>query len=302
MLSLLRLIRLPNLFIVALTQWLLYERIILPALQSQQITPTLPRDQFHLFIIVTILITAGGYIVNDIVDVRTDLVNKPSQVIIGRRIASATAYWLYFCFNLGGFLFSMYLAFVGDRISLLFIFPTAVVGLLAYSIFLKKRPLSGNVLISLYCAGVALIVWLAEAPALTLLPAPVLARVTHLLTYYAVFAFFSTFFREIVKDLEDQEGDLVIGARTAPIAWGNLAAKRFAGASIILLLLYLIYFAIMQFSNMISPGKIVLILLIIMTLIATVLLIRSKDTDDYHRLSQFTKVVMLWGILLLLFF
>ncbi len=301
MLSLLRLIRLPNLFIVALTQWLLYERIIIPALESQYIMPTLLREQFHLFIIITVLITAGGYIVNDIVDVRTDLVNKPDQVIIGRRITSATAYWLYFCFNLGGFLFSTYLAFVVDRMSLLFIFPTAVVGLLAYSIWLKKRPLSGNVLISLYCAGVALIVWLAEAPALTLLPAPVLARVTHLFTYYAVFAFFSTLFREIVKDLEDQKGDAATGARTAPIAWGSLTAKRIAGASIVLLLLYLVYFTIMQFSNVMSSGKIALLLLIIMTFIATILLIRSKNTDDYHRLSQFTKAIMLWGILLLLF-
>ncbi|MFN7116225.1 MAG: geranylgeranylglycerol-phosphate geranylgeranyltransferase [Saprospiraceae bacterium] len=302
MIALLRLIRLPNLVIVALTQWLLYNRILLPAFQTQQIAPTLPPEQFYWFIVVTVLITAGGYIINDLVDIRIDLVNKPNRVIIGRRIATATAYWFYFCINLTGFLLATYLAFVGNRVSLLFIFPTAVVGLLIYSIFLKKRPLSGNVLIALYCAGVALIVWLAEQPSLAQLSPAALTRITQLLTYYAVFAFFSTLFREIIKDLEDQPGDAANGARTLPIVWGALAAKRLAGASALSLLLYLVYFAYLQFASLVYSGKIALLILMLLLLLALGLLLRAHETRHYHRLSQLTKVIMLWGILLLLFF
>jgi len=298
--SLLRLIRLPNLLIVALTQWLLYEQIILPALDSQQLTPTLPPDQFHLFIIITVLITAGGYIINDIVDVKIDLLNKPNRVIIGRKIATSTANWLYFCFNLLGFLFALYLAFVGDRMSLLFMFPAAVVGLFLYSVKLKRQPLSGNILVSLYTAGVALIVWIAEYPALIQIPAQSLARVTHLLTYYAVFAFFSNLFREIVKDLEDADGDAAIGARTVPIAWGIITAKRLAGAAIMILLLYLIYFSYTIFTSITSSGKIALALLIILIGMAGAMLLHAQTVKDYHRLSQFVKMIMLWGILLLL--
>ncbi len=300
--SLLRLIRFPNLLIVALTQYLLYNRIILPALDAQQIQPTLLSNPFYLFILVTILITAGGYIINDIKDVKIDLLNKPKQVIVGRKISLATAYWLYFCFNLMGFIFALYLALVGNRMALLFIFPVAVVGLLAYSVFLKKRPLSGNILVSLYCAGVALIVWIAEQPAIVQLPAPTLTRVTQLFTYYAVFAFFSTLFREIIKDLEDAPGDAAAGASTIPVAWGTGVAKRIAGAAAGVLLLYLLYFFYALFSQISLAGNIALGILIFFIGVALLLLLRAKEIYQYHRLSQLTKWIMLAGILLLFIF
>lgn len=300
--SLLRLIRFPNLVIVALTQFLLYDRIILPALQAQQISPTLPQDQFLLFIWVTVFITAGGYIINDIADVPIDLLNKPEKIIIGRKITAATAYWLYFLINLLGFLFALYLALIGNRMSLLFIFPVAVIGLLAYSVFLKKRPLSGNVLVSLYCAGVALIVWIAEQPALEQLSSSMLLHVKYLLTYYAVFAFFATLFREIVKDLEDMEGDTAAAARTAPIAWGIIVAKRLAYLAAGILLLYLIYFAYTMFYQIPLAGNIALITLILLIAISVILLVSAKTVRQYHRLSQLAKYIMLAGILLLLVF
>jgi 4-hydroxybenzoate polyprenyltransferase len=300
--SLLRLIRFPNLIIVALTQFLLYYKIILPALQTQQISPTLPFEQLLLFILITVFITAGGYIINDIADVRIDLLNKPHRILIGRKISTATAYWLYFIVNLIGFLLAMYLALVGRRMSLLFIFPVAVVGLLAYSVWLKKRPLSGNILVSLYCAGVALIVWIAEAPALSQLRAPALDRVTHLLTYYAVFAFFSTLFREIVKDLEDAEGDAAAGARTVAIAWGVGAAKRLAGAVAGLLLLYLLYFGYNTFQKIPIVGTVAILFVTLMIGTGWFLLIKANNMQQYHQVSQLAKVMMLAGILLLLVF
>ena len=186
--------------------------------------------------------------------------------------------------------------------SLLFIFPIAVIGLLAYSVVLKKRPLSGNVLISLYCAGVALIVWIAAEPSIMKLPAPILAQVTHLFTYYAVFAFFSTLFREVVKDLEDAPGDAAAGARTVPIAWGVTNAKRLASMTAIILLLYLFYFFYTMFGQMPLIGNFALAILIIMIIIAIGLLLLAKDIRAYHRLSQLAKVIMLAGILLLLIF
>lgn len=298
--SFLRLIRFPNLVIVALTQYLLYQRIILPALDNQQIVRTLPQDQFLLFIIVTVFITAGGYIINDIIDVKIDSLNKPLKIIIGRKITMVTAYWLYFCFNLLGFLFALYLALVGNRMSLLFIFPGAVIGLLLYSAFLKKRPLSGNLLVSLYCAGVALIIWIAEQPSLLQLSGTAFTYVAHLFTYYAVFAFFATLFREIVKDLEDATGDAAAGAQTAPIAWGVTPAKRLASTAVIVLLLYLLYFSYIMFERVPLAGSIGLSALIILIGIAFVRLIAAKEIRQYHELSQLAKGIMLAGILLLL--
>ncbi len=300
--ALLRLIRFPNLVIVALTQYLLFYRIIVPALERHDLSTALEFDQFSLFILVTVLITAGGYIINDLVDLRIDRINKPERVIIGRRISHRTAYWLYFCINLTGFLLATFLAFVADRMQLLFIFPAAVVGLLSYSVILKKRPLWGNVLVSLYCAGVAGIVWLAEHPAIARLPESAWAKVIQLLGFYAAFAFISTMFREIIKDIEDIHGDAALNARTAPIAWGESIAKILAAAAAILLigLLVLAVFSLRQY--MVPFGLVMIAVIIILTTLALFMLVKARNKKAYHNISQFTKLIMLSGILLILFF
>lgn len=300
--SLLRLIRFPNLIIVALTQYLLFEQIISPTLQQQQIEPALDATQFLLFVLVTVLITAGGYIINDIVDLKIDQINKPDKVIVGKKIAHSTAYWLYFCINLLGFILAVFLAFDVPRTALLFLFPVAVIGLLFYSIILKKLPLWGNLLVSFYCAGVAYIIGIAESPALQKVPAIDLQKVTQLLTVYAIFAFLSTLFREIVKDMEDTQGDAQLQARTMPIAWGIRTAKTIATATAGLLILLLIFVAFTMQTFLLPFGNLFIGLIIILTGIAIFLLLQANNKTAYHRLSQFAKIIMLSGILLLLFF
>ncbi len=300
--SLFRLIRLPNLLIVALTQYLLYLRVVLPVLYHYGVTPALHERQFLLLVIITLMISAGGYIVNDIVDLRIDLVNKPDRVIVGRHISHATAYWLYSCLNLTGFIFAMYLAFVVERVVLLSLFPAAVVGLLWYSVYLKKRPLAGNVLVALYCAGVAALVWLAEQPALAQLPPEAARSTARLLGFYAVFAFLSTLFREIVKDLEDAHGDALGGARTAPVAWGTLTAKAIATGTCGLLLLALALGGYALQAQLYAGGLPFLGLTAGLSCVALFLLWRATTPRNYYLLSQLAKVIMLCGLLLLLFF
>lgn len=298
----LRLIRFPNLTIVALTQFLLYHQIILPALQAATITPTFTQQLFFLFIFVTILITAGGYIINDLIDLEIDLLNKPERVIISRKIPHQTAYWLYFVLNATGFILSLYIAFLTNRMQLLFIFPVAVSGLLVYSLWLKKRLLSGNILIAVYCAGVAAIVWIAELPALKKLPTVDYEHVIQLSLFYAGFAFLSTLFREIVKDMEDAQGDTFGGARTLPIVWGLGAAKSIAFITGIILLFFLGYVVYALKSDMGTVAILLLTALAILISIGEWLLYKAQNKLQFYQLSQFAKVIMLGGVLLLLLF
>ena len=92
--AVLRLIRSPNLFIVALTQWLVYGQVILPALSANHIQPGLDEKQRIGLILVTVILTAGGYIINDLVDEQADLLNgrvKMFHVLEDKRYA----WWLY---------------------------------------------------------------------------------------------------------------------------------------------------------------------------------------------------------------
>ena len=161
--SILKLIRLPNLIIVLLTQWFLHYYILHQNFQQEEgINSYLDDQSFYLLVLITLLITAGGYIMNDIVDYPLDIINKPKKVIVHKLISESLSYWLYFGTVLLGFVLALYLAFVTKNLHLLVLYPLAVLGLFIYSTHLKKSFLAGNLLVSFFCAGVAGIIWVAE--------------------------------------------------------------------------------------------------------------------------------------------
>lgn len=303
--ALLRLVRFPNLVIVALTQYLIYYILLLPALQQYGLPPVLDDAHFSLLVVVTLLITAGGYVINDIVDFRIDLANRPEKVVINRFIRIQSAYWLYFCFNLLGFLIALYLSFYIECIPLANLFPLAVVLLFVYSTYLKSRPLLGNLLIALFCAGVAGIAWFAERESFQALmeKAPALAgRIGGIISWYMAFAFLSTMFREIIKDMEDVQGDMGANCRTIPALWGMPTAKGLAAAFGLGLaaLLICLPFSLPHLFTWLS--LVLLIFGILLPLfLALAWLFQAQDKPQFHRLSQLAKLIMLSGLAMLLF-
>ncbi|MBK6950389.1 MAG: UbiA family prenyltransferase [Haliscomenobacter sp.] len=214
--ALLRLIRLPNLLIVALTQGLLYFLALMPAYDENQVRPTLDPLFLGLLCGVTLLLTAGGYIINDIEDEKTDLANRPDRVIVGKRISRQVAIWLYALASISGFLLALFIAFQVQKVKLLFLYPLALGILYWYSKTGQKLPLIGNLVISLFCAGVAGIIWAAEWPGLHALRAAApqaYHQVGALFIWYSIFAFLSNLYREMVKDIEDAHGDGLSGAK-----------------------------------------------------------------------------------------
>ena len=302
--ALLRLVRFPNLLIVALTQYLLYYELLLPAFRQYSLQPALDDEHFSLLVAVTLLISAGGYVINDIVDFRIDLINRPDTVVINRQVRVQSAYWLYFCFNLLGFLISLYLSFHIECIPLANLFPLAVILLFVYSTYLKSRPIVGNLLIALFCAGVAGIVWFAERePFQQLLEqAPAIAgRLGGIISWYMAFAFLSTMFREIVKDMEDVQGDVGANCRTIPVRWGIRVAKGIAAAFGLGLAVFLIYLPLGSPELFTRTSLVFLVFGILLPLfLALIWVFRAHEKEQFHRLSQLTKFVMLSGLGLLL--
>ncbi len=296
----LQLIRFPNLIIVALTQYLMRYCIIEPALKIDNVTASL--DIFHFFLLVlsTVLIAAGGYVINDIADYEIDKVNKPDKLIIDKYISISRAQWLYHGINLLGFFISLYLAFYVQNIQLVFIYPIAVVLLWLYSYYLKKMLLTGNVVVALFCAFVAVIVLFAERFILYHLSETQTFTVLLLFLGYAVFAYLSTMFREIIKDIEDIQGDHSFDCATLPIVLGVRWAKIIAAVFAISLLLFLAYASVWLFKvyAYIDLGYII-IGIILPIVYALFLLYNAKDKTDFHRLSQLAKYIMLSGILYL---
>ncbi len=298
-------LRAPNLLIVALTQYFLRHAVLRPALQRAR--PPVPFDltelQFALLVLATVCVAAGGYVVNDLYDQAIDRINKPDRVFVGRRITHRQAWMLYGMLTLAGFALAAFVGWEADYLEWLFLYPLSVGALWWYSYRLKRTVLWGNVVVSLFTAGVVLLVWLAEQRAFEALAAlhPSVARLTALtMIFYAAFAFAGNLLREIIKDLEDVAGDVQHGARTLPIVHGARLAK---GAALVLLALLMVLAFGFLMAVAEEMGALTLawgVLLIFVPLLALLpLLLRAEEVHDFHRLSIAVKGVMLTGLLYL---
>lgn len=301
----LRLVRFPNLVIVAITQYLLQYQVILSAFESAQLPALLTGIHFFLFVCSTMIIAAGGYIINDIVDYPIDLINKPEKLIINRQLSMSTARKWYYGWTAIGFLISLYLAFYVDNLLLVLIYPTAVALLWFYSHYFKKQVLIGNIVVSLFCAFVAGVVLFAERATffdLQIIAPSIAQRVTFLLLGYSSFAFLSTLFREIIKDIEDVEGDRQQACRTLPVVFGLNSSKIVAGFvgflffTFVLFLMQWLWWK--QYTIAVLFGGIAIFIPLIFSLI---LLVRATESKQFHLISQVAKWMMLAGLLLLLF-
>ncbi len=311
--SILRLIRLPNLALVVLTQYALQYAVLMPEITRLGMVPVLPAYPFFLLVLSTVLIAAGGYVVNDIEDMEIDKQNKPEHKrIVGRVFSLKTAWIIYGFSTFLGFIISLYLAFYVKDIIQFLIYPAAVGLLYAYSKWFKRQPLTGNLVVSFFCAFVAWVIFYAQSLSpifLIFLKTHWLDAVKMTFTGYAAFAFLSTLFREIVKDIEDAEGDLAGNCRTLPIVLGIPKSKIIALFTGIIFLIFMAYFSFILRAHPENIGRgshdwlkiIVLNLSVSLPMIyALFLLVKAREKKDFSYLSRLAKGIMLSGLIFIL--
>lgn len=298
-----RFLRTPNLLIVALTQYLVRHAVLAPVYRRAGVAMDLDAFQFALLVLATMLVTAAGYLVNDLYDASIDRVNRPDRVYVGSLISPDRVRMLYGILTVLGGLLATYLAVRLDYLRWLALYPLSVAGLWAYTVRLKRTVLWGNLVVGVFSAGVVLLVWLAEQRSFVALQRAAPGEAGHLaatFVFYAVFALVSTLFREVVKDLEDRKGDEAEGCRTLPVILGPGPARQIAfgllAALALAVMLYLLA-ARAQVGSMtfLYAGA---FLLAPMGYLG-VLLARAHGPADYHRISTATKLVMLAGLLFL---
>ena len=103
--------------------------------------PLMNRDSMELsgslwwlFILDTILIAAGGYVINDIFDQQADFENKPENQFIGKNHLSVKMAWFYYFVLIAtGFIIATYIAYEIEKPHLLLIYPAACALLFLYS-------------------------------------------------------------------------------------------------------------------------------------------------------------------------
>lgn len=269
-----RLIRLQNLLIIVLSQYLaalyLLEGI------------TLFNPKLFLLSLSTVLLAASGYIINDYYDVKIDYVNKPNRVIVGKVLKRRVVLFWHTFLNFTAISIGLYLNWKIAAIH----FVSAFL-LWLYSNQLKRLPFIGNFTVALL-TGISLSI-----------VSIYFGQKAILINIYALFAFSISLIREIIKDMEDWKGDASFGCKTLPIIWGIRKTKF-----IIYLMIggfgFLIFYLTQFLDNNILYYYFSALSLFIFYFLH--LLMKADKVKDFHFLSSYCKLIMLSGILSMLLF
>jgi 4-hydroxybenzoate polyprenyltransferase len=253
-------------------------------------TPTFNLEIVFL-IVASVLITAAGYLFNDWMDQTSDTFNKPSKLYISEW--SNLGVWIVFIlFNL----IALGLCYLISS-NLVYWYAVVIALLLVYSVILKRLPLFGNFAISVLAAFSVYVVFLVFG-----------TQDRKLVIFYAGFAALLTYLREIVKDMEDIEGDRKAGYLTLPVMAG-LPQSR-------MVVLITGVFTLAAYGNLLyqwltthfkMPVKVVFVgyqvLCVLIPLMAFVYLsYKANAKSDYARLSRLAKYIMATGMLSMMFY
>lgn len=303
----LQLLRVGNLTFVAILLYVMEKWVATPLLQLEQFGELMPWWVLTLLIVSVVGIAAGGYVINDYFDVKIDRINRPDNLVVTRIISRDTAMHLFYGLTAVGVIAGTVVAWWAHSWTLLFTY-VVIPGLLwFYSASYKRMFLIGNLVVAFASAIVPLLVAIANADYLhhlyqnALAYSPIVGELYVWTGGFAAFAFLLTWVREIVKDIEDIEGDREMECRTLPIVWGDKVAKIIATILLVVIATLIVYilFAVLPFSHEWKslPTRYVVFGLIVPILCSIVLLWAANNRIEYHRVQTIIKFAMFMGML-----
>lgn len=245
--------------------------------------------QFLGMMVTIVLLTAGGNFINDYFDVRVDRINKPNAVYVETQVKRRVVILAHIVTTTLGILISF---FVGKSMHSYLPFVVAIVVSIAlglYTPFFKKRVLSGNLIVSL-CIGMI--------PLWSVWPHLSNLHIGFWTLIFSVFAFSVNFSREIVKDIEDADGDAAENYKTLPVVMGTQTARIYA---LLFLFAALITAGITLFIAATQHHSLGTLYLIGMGMclpltIALFAVFMANSKEGFHKASLILKIAMAVGI------
>ena len=319
-----RLIRFSNMLVILITMCFFYALLSshYPVHQNFDTLPTLTDKlglndtNFLLLMAAVILIAASGNIINDYFDQKADRVNKPERLIIGKYIKRRWAIILNWTFNGIAFLILLNLSYQLNNWWLVFIGFACINLLYFYSAIYKRKLIIGNIIVAGLTAIVPLyvFVYFAFSDFAYLSQhhtdrSVLMDSAVQIVIFYAGFAFLFNLIREIIKDMADVKGDLLLQSQTLPIRLGFSKTKWILSILYLFALAPLLFFAFTT-SPSLSPDQsgiiyyfIYLILGVIISMGLSFIILLSKNQRKYYlRASNLIKLAMLFGVLSALFY
>lgn len=299
----LKLIRIQNLLFILLIQYLIRQFVVVPILLTHGID--LSTEKLYLFLLMgaTVFIAAGAYVLNDYFDLKIDAINKPDRQFVGKSISRRKAMLLHQILTVIGVLLGILLSYYSKSYSLLLVF-IVIPGLLwFYSASYKRQFMVGNVVVALVAGLTVFMVGIVEVAILrqyyfSLVANTGIAEQIFAWTGgFALFSFLLTWIREVIKDMEDLEGDREMECRTMPIIWGVAKTKTFVVGLILsgMILLLMVYFYWLPFRDSLGLKYLIFGLLIPLSVL-TYTVIKARVAADFRSASGISKFIMLLGL------
>ncbi|OGU27708.1 MAG: hypothetical protein A2057_02550 [Ignavibacteria bacterium GWA2_35_9] len=223
------------------------------------------------------LTASAGNVINDYFDIEIDKVNRPHRVLPKGELTLKEALNFYIFLTGIALLFSVFISLL----ALLEVFFAAAL-LFLYSYRIKRIPLLGNFVVA-FLTGFAFIY---GGIAVNNVEAAMIP---------ALFAFLINFIREIVKDMEDIEGDKQQGINSYPAVHGFKKAKTL----IVFITIVLIILTVFPFIQELYKIEYFLVVMIFVNPLL-VYIIKSLFDDDsnknLNKLSNLLKLNMVIGL------
>jgi 4-hydroxybenzoate polyprenyltransferase len=297
-----RLVRFPNLLLIALTQGLVWFSLLRPVIVELNYTPYLDTFHFLLLVLCTVCIAAGGNAVNDLYDLKVDQINKPAKQIVGKWISVEDTYRIYVILVLFGALIAGYLSYELGRLSLFISYPFVVFFLWAYSKWFKRLPFTGNIMVSVFVASIPVVLLIPEWK--NILRPTLFYSLEHKLIWsFSFFCFGVNILREYVKDIEAVQGDKEAGAVTLPVVIGPRRAKIYAILFAFILLAGFVAWGSLIFDQVSLFNFLYFCICLIGSLSVIIFLLwQANIKTHFHTVNQWIKFLILLGLFYILLF
>jgi 4-hydroxybenzoate polyprenyltransferase len=254
------------------------------------------------------MIAAAGYIINDYFDINIDKVNKPQRLVIGKGIKRRVAIGAHTVINFIAIVIALYVSYSIGSLRLALIHFICAGGLWFYSTTFKRQFFIGNFVIALFTALVPLIAVIYDLLPIYRKYIPIeehlsFRSVWEYVIALSFFAFTLTLLREIIKDIEDVDGDKEYGCQTLPIVLG-IKTSKYIAIFIALATMICLGFIQQQFLKIDDMNSFIYfsVALQLPLLFLIFRIFTAKEKKQFHFAGNLSKFIMLMGICYLLLF
>lgn len=305
-----RLVRLPNLLVMALFELLLHYALVVPYLAEQGVAVDFPQWHICTLVAAVVCLAAGGNAINDYFDQQADRINRPDEMVVGSGLSRRAALLAHVLLTIVGLMAGTALAYALRRLDFMLLFVGVAVTLWYYSTVFKKHILVGNIVVALLVALTGYMVvavdftWVNRVKGAATTFSEPYSTLWAIVCAYSFFAFITTLGREIIKDLEDIEGDAAVGAHTLAVELGAAYTKGVV-VLVEVILAALLLLSLYFFNPQHQPPAaltVVNLALVALTLALCALVVAAKSKKRLHAAATLAKMIMLLGVLSIIMF